>query len=107
MASPSRPASDRKPARPAAGGDKPTAQAASDPRPPFAARWLFSTNHKDIGTLYLVLSATAGILGTGLSVAMRMELQEPGLQFFTDPEIYNVLASSHGLVMIFFVIMPA
>jgi cytochrome c oxidase subunit 1 len=78
-----------------------------DPRPPSPARWLFSTNHKDIGTLYLVLSGLAGVLGTGLSVAMRMELQEPGLQFFANPDLYNVLASSHGLVMIFFVIMPA
>src|SRR6187402_399121 len=78
-----------------------------DARPPFLTRWMLSTNHKDIGTLYLVLSSLAGILGTGLSVAMRMELQAPGLQFFENPDLYNVLASSHGLVMIFFVIMPA
>jgi cytochrome c oxidase subunit 1 len=76
-------------------------------RPPFITRWLFSTNHKDIGTLYLCFSMLAGVLGTGLSVAMRMELQEPGLQFFSDPSTYNVLVTSHGLVMIFFVIMPA
>ena len=78
-----------------------------DPRPGFASRWLFSTNHKDIGTLYLCLSMLSGILGTGLSVALRMELQEPGLQFFSDPTVFNVIVSSHGLVMIFFVIMPA
>ncbi|WP_313196426.1 cytochrome c oxidase subunit I [Shinella zoogloeoides] len=76
-------------------------------RPGLAARWLFSTNHKDIGTLYLVLSMLLGILGTGLSVALRMELQEPGLQFFSDPGVFNVVVSAHGLVMIFFVIMPA
>ncbi len=76
-------------------------------RPGLAARWLFSTNHKDIGTLYLVLSMLSGILGTGLSVALRMELQEPGLQFFSDPGVFNVVVSAHGLVMIFFVIMPA
>jgi cytochrome c oxidase subunit 1 len=76
-------------------------------RPPFVTRWFFSTNHKDIGTLYLCFAMLAGILGTGLSVAMRMELQEPGLQYFADPNTYNVLVTSHGLVMIFFVIMPA
>jgi len=76
-------------------------------RPGLVARWLFSTNHKDIGTLYLVLSMLSGILGTGLSVALRMELQEPGLQLFSDPGIFNVVVSAHGLVMIFFVIMPA
>ena len=62
----------------------------TDHKPGFLARWLFSTNHKDIGTLYLILSMLSGVLGTGLSVALRMELQEPGLQFFADPNIYNV-----------------
>ena len=75
------------------------------PRP--AVRWVFSTNHKDIGTLYLIFSVLAGLLGTALSVALRMELQAPGLQVFTDPGLFNVFVSSHGLVMIFFVIMPA
>jgi len=73
----------------------------------FVTRWLFSTNHKDIGTLYLVFSIVSGIFGTVLSVLIRMELQTPGLQIFGDPDIYNVVVSSHGLVMIFFVIMPA
>jgi len=84
-----------------------TATIETDQKPHFAIRWLFSTNHKDIGTLYLILSMLSGILGTGLSVALRMELQEPGLQFFADPSLYNVIVSAHGLVMIFFVIMPA
>ncbi len=80
---------------------------ADDAKPRFLIRWLFSTNHKDIGTLYLIFSMLAGILGTALSVAIRMELQEPELQFFTNPDAYNVVVSGHGLVMIFFVIMPA
>lgn len=79
----------------------------ADHKPRFFNRWFSSTNHKDIGTLYLIFSLLAGIVGTGLSVAMRMELQEPGLQFFADPNVYNVLVSAHGLIMIFFVIMPA
>ena len=81
--------------------------AAGRDRPPFVARWLFSTNHKDIGTLYLAFAMLAGVLGTALSVGIRLELQEPGLQFFADPSVFNVFVSSHGLVMIFFVIMPA
>jgi len=73
----------------------------------FVQRWLFSTNHKDIGTLYLIFSICAGLLGTGLSVAMRIELQEPGLQLFHNTDLYNAVVSAHGLVMIFFVLMPA
>ncbi|MGB3388336.1 MAG: cytochrome c oxidase subunit I [Pseudaminobacter sp.] len=76
-------------------------------KPRFFARWFLSTNHKDIGTLYLLFSILAGVLGTFLSVAIRMELQEPGMQIFADPGLYNVFVTSHGLVMIFFVIMPA
>ncbi|MEP9400040.1 cytochrome c oxidase subunit I [Mesorhizobium sp. KR2-14] len=75
------------------------------PRP--LIRWLFSTNHKDIGTLYLIFALIAGIFGTALSLAIRMELQDPGLQFFSDPTTFNVVVSSHGIVMIFFVLMPA
>ncbi|MCP3056227.1 cytochrome c oxidase subunit I [Aurantimonas marianensis] len=70
-------------------------------------RWVYSTNHKDIGTLYLIFAICAGIIGGGLSVAMRMELQEPGLQIFGDPQVYNVFTTGHGLIMIFFMVMPA
>jgi cytochrome c oxidase subunit I len=70
-------------------------------------RFVYSTNHKDIGTMYLVFAMMAGVIGAGLSIAMRAELQNPGLQFFTDPHDYNVVATAHGLIMIFFMVMPA
>src|SRR5215212_9041077 len=71
------------------------------------ARWMYSTNHKDIGTLYLLFSFTAGLVGAVFSVLMRMELQEPGLQIFSNPQAYNVMVTGHGLIMVFFVVMPA
>ncbi len=78
-------------------------------------RWLMSTNHKDIGTLYLIFAIVAGLIGGALSVAMRMELQEPGIQIFTHlsaspdeaRQLFNVFVSAHGLIMIFFMVMPA
>src|SRR3954453_107592 len=78
-----------------------------DHMPGFVARWLFSTNHKDIGTLYLIFSVFAALVGVGLSVLMRMELQNPGLQFFADGQTWNAVVSAHGLIMVFFVVMPA
>jgi cytochrome c oxidase subunit 1 len=77
-------------------------------KPSFFSRWFLSTNHKDIGTLYLFFSVFAGLIGGLFSVLMRMELQEPGLQILGgDNQLYNVLITAHGLIMVFFVVMPA
>jgi cytochrome c oxidase subunit 1 len=71
-------------------------------------RWLMSTNHKDIGTLYLTFAIITGLIGGAISVVMRMELQEPGIQIIgSNHEVYNTLITAHGLIMIFFVVMPA
>jgi cytochrome c oxidase subunit 1 len=78
-----------------------------DHKPPFVTRWFFSTNHKDIGTLYLLFAIVAGIIGGFLSVMMRLELQEPGLQYFANEHIYNTFVTGHGLIMVFFMVMPA
>ena len=78
-----------------------------DHKPGFFKRWFYSTNHKDIGTLYLIFAIFSGIYGGLLSVVMRMELQDPGLQYFADPHVYNVFTTAHGLIMIFFMVMPA
>jgi cytochrome c oxidase subunit I len=73
----------------------------------FWRRWFYSTNHKDIGTLYLIFAFTAGLVGAFFSFAMRVELQEPGLQIFANPQAYNVVVTGHGLIMVFFMVMPA
>ncbi len=70
-------------------------------------RWLYSTNHKDIGTMYLVFSVVAALVGGFMSMMIRAELMEPGLQFITDKHFYNVLVTAHALLMVFFVVMPA
>ncbi len=78
-----------------------------DHTPYFVPRWLFSTNHKDIGTLYLLFAIMGGLIGGFLSVVMRMELQEPGLQYFSNGHMFNVFVTGHGLIMVFFMVMPA
>ncbi len=70
-------------------------------------RWLNSTNHKDIGTMYLVFAIIGGLVGGFLSVGMRLELQEPGMQIFSNPHTFNVFTTAHGLIMVFFMVMPA
>ncbi|HEY7085641.1 MAG TPA: cytochrome c oxidase subunit I [Hyphomicrobiaceae bacterium] len=70
-------------------------------------RWLNSTNHKDIGTMYLLFAIMGGLVGGFISVMMRMELQEPGLQYFANGHMFNVFVTGHGLIMVFFMVMPA
>ncbi|MGH7015701.1 MAG: cbb3-type cytochrome c oxidase subunit I, partial [Caulobacteraceae bacterium] len=88
--------------------------------PGFFTRWFLSTNHKDIGTLYILFAMQAGVIGMLLSGLIRWELAEPGIQLFTpgswlshigiiaaSKHGYEVVATTHGLTMIFFVLMPA
>jgi cytochrome c oxidase subunit I len=93
-----------------------------DHKPAFFARWFMSTNHKDIGTLYLIFAIFAGLIGGAFSGMMRLELAHPGIQYlgtfagwFGNPNptfdqslhLWNVLITAHGLIMVFFMVMPA
>ncbi|MFT3967274.1 MAG: cytochrome c oxidase subunit I [Sphingobium sp.] len=94
----------------------------ADHKPGFFARWFLSTNHKDIGTLYLIFAILAGVIGGAISGLMRAELAEPGIQYLhawarlsDGPDatldqayhLWNVLITAHGLIMVFFMVMPA
>ena len=76
-------------------------------------RYVYSTNHKDIGTMYLVFSIFAALIGATFSVVMRLELLQPGVQYFNSPDgtpnghLWNTVVTAHGLIMVFFVVMPA
>ena len=94
----------------------------ADHKPAFFARWFMSTNHKDIGTLYLIFAIFAGIIGGAISGLMRVELAAPGIQYLQGwasmmagkeasldeaYHMWNVLITAHGLIMVFFMVMPA
>ena len=77
-----------------------------DHAPTGIKRWLFSTNHKDIGTMYLVFSLIMFFIGGTMAMFIRAELFQPGLQLL-DPERFNQMTTMHALVMIFGAVMPA
>ena len=70
-------------------------------------RWMYSTNHKDIGTLYIVIAMISVLVGGAASMLIRWELALPEIQLITDFQFYNVLVTAHGFVMVFFFVMPA
>ena len=92
----------------ATGAHSDHAQDHHDHHPTGWRRWAYSTNHKDIGTMYIIFAICAGVVGGLLSLLMRMELAEPGMQIFGgDYQSFNAVVTAHGLIMVFFMIMPA
>src|SRR5216110_401436 len=88
---------------------EPLAPAAShdhDHKPHGWRRWVYATNHKDIGTMYLVFACTMFFIGGFMAILIRLELFKPGLQFF-DPRFFNSMTTMHALIMIFGAVMPA
>jgi len=77
-----------------------------DHKPGFVQRWLFSTNHKDIGTLYLIFAVIGGLGGGALSMIMRAQLMHPGSHIVESGTQWNAIVTTHGLMMIFFSVMP-
>ena len=69
-------------------------------------RWLYTTNHKDIGSLYLIFSLTMFLIGGAMAMVIRAELFQPGLQL-VDPHFFNQMTTVHGLIMVFGAVMPA
>jgi cytochrome c oxidase subunit 1 len=69
-------------------------------------RWITTTNHKDIGTLYLLFALAMFIVGGAMAMIIRLELFQPGLQF-VDPQFFNSMTTMHALIMIFGAVMPA
>ena len=77
-----------------------------DHKPSGIKRWLYTTNHKDIGTMYLVFALLMFFIGGSMAMVIRLELFQPGMQF-VEPQFFNQMTTVHGLIMVFGAVMPA